>query len=182
MQTPPDLQELGNRIRTRDYTIGIMGLGYVGLPLAMISLDAGFKVIGFDIDASRVALLNRGETGIDHLPGAAIKVAVDSKRFRATSDFADLSEPDAILIAVPTPLTRNREPNLSFVENSTRAIAERLRPGQLVVLESTTWPGTTREVVQPLLEATNLSLGKDFFLAIYPNGLVLAASITSQTS
>ncbi|RJT29423.1 nucleotide sugar dehydrogenase [Mesorhizobium waimense] len=168
MHTAPDLEKLINRIRTRDYTIGIMGLGYVGLPLAMISLDAGFKVIGFDIDASRVALLNRGETGIDHLPGAAIKVAVDSKRFRATSDFADLREPDAILIAVPTPLTKNREPNLSFVENSASAIAERLRPGQLVVLESTTWPGTTREVVQPLLEATNLSLGKDFFLAYSP--------------
>ncbi|WP_324763925.1 nucleotide sugar dehydrogenase (plasmid) [Sinorhizobium meliloti] len=168
MNTGPDAEELLNRIRTRDCTIGIMGLGYVGLPLALSSLEAGFRVIGFDIDQSRVALLNRGESGIKHLPGPAIQQAVDSKRFRATSDFSALSMPDAILIAVPTPLTRNREPNLSFVENSARAIADRLRPGQLVVLESTTWPGTTREIVRPLLEATNLVLGKDFYLAYSP--------------
>ncbi|HXV32078.1 MAG TPA: nucleotide sugar dehydrogenase [Sinorhizobium sp.] len=166
--TRPAAGELVNRIRRRDYTIGIMGLGYVGLPLAMSALGTGFKVIGFDIDRSRVALLNRGESGIKHLPDAAIQAALDSRRFRATDDFADLSEPDAILIAVPTPLTRNREPNLSFVENSAKAIAERLRPGQLVCLESTTWPGTTREVVRPLLEATNLVLGEDFFLAYSP--------------
>jgi UDP-N-acetyl-D-glucosamine dehydrogenase len=168
INTAPGVQELVKRIEGRDYTIGIMGLGYVGLPLAMISLGAGFKVIGFDIDASRIALLNRGESGMEHLPGAVIKEALDSNRFRATNDFAELSDPDAILIAVPTPLTRNREPNLSFVENSTRAIAKRLRPEQLVVLESTTWPGTTREIVQPLLEATGLDVGKDFFLAYSP--------------
>jgi UDP-N-acetyl-D-glucosamine dehydrogenase len=168
VETPPDPEELVCRIRSRNYTIGIMGLGYVGLPLAMISLAAGFRVIGFDIDASRVDLLNRGESGIAHVPSATLKEAVDSRRFRATCDFAQLHEPDAILISVPTPLTKNREPNLSFVERSAKAIADRLRPGQLVVLESTTWPGTTREVIQPLLESTGLVIGTDFFLAYSP--------------
>jgi UDP-N-acetyl-D-glucosamine dehydrogenase len=160
--------ELLERIEARDYTIGIMGLGYVGLPLALASIRSGFKVIGFDIDPSRVAQLNRGDSGIKHIASAAIKEAVKSRRFIATSDPNELSKPDAILIAVPTPLTRNREPNLSFVENSTRAIATALRPGQLIVLESTTWPGTTREVMQPLLEATGLDVGTDFFLAFSP--------------
>ena len=123
------------RIEARDYTIGIMGLGYVGLPLALTGLNAGFKVIGFDIDASRVALLNRGESGMKHISGDGLAEAVADGRFAATSDLCGLDEPDAILIAVPTPITRNREPNLSFVENSTRAIAAALRPGQLIVLE-----------------------------------------------
>jgi UDP-N-acetyl-D-glucosamine dehydrogenase len=160
--------ELLKRIEARNYTIGIMGLGYVGLPLAMVSIKSGFKVIGFDIDPLRVAQLNRGESGIKHIASSAIKEAVKNGRFSATNDLNELSKPDAILIAVPTPLTRNREPNLSFVENSTRAIAMALRPGQLIVLESTTWPGTTREVMQPLLEATGLDVGKDFFLAFSP--------------
>jgi UDP-N-acetyl-D-glucosamine dehydrogenase len=156
------------RIATRDCSVGIMGLGYVGLPLAIVALKAGFRVLGFDTNEARVAQLNRGSSGMEHIPSAPIAEGIDSGRFVATGDFALLSEADAVLIAVPTPLTRNREPNLAFVENSTRAIAAGLRHGQLIVLESTTWPGTTREVMQPILEATGLEAGRDFFLAFSP--------------
>jgi UDP-N-acetyl-D-glucosamine dehydrogenase len=163
-----DLPSLLQRIETRDFTVGVMGLGYVGLPLAMVAIRAGFRVIGFDIDDARIALLNAGESGIKHLPSEPIAAAVRDGRFRATSDLADLGEPDAVLIAVPTPLSRQREPDLTFVENSARAIARALRPGQLIVLESTTWPGTTREIMQPLLEKTGLQCGTDFYLAFSP--------------
>ena len=156
------------QIETRRCTVAVMGLGYVGLPLALVSIKAGFKVLGFDTNEARVEQLNRGNSGIKHIPGAAIMEALDARRFQATKDFVRLSEADVILIAVPTPLTRNREPDLSFVEKSTQAIADALRPGQLVVLESTTWPGTTREIMQPILEATGLKAGKDFFLAFSP--------------
>jgi UDP-N-acetyl-D-glucosamine dehydrogenase len=156
------------RIEARQCTVGIMGLGYVGLPLALASIEAGFKVLGFDTNQSRVDQLNGGDSGMKHISSAAIVDAVEKDKFEATNDFSRLSEADAILIAVPTPLTRNREPNLSFVERSTQAIADVLRPGQLIVLESTTWPGTTREVMQPPLEANGLKAGKDFFLAFSP--------------
>jgi UDP-N-acetyl-D-glucosamine dehydrogenase len=156
------------RIEARQCTVGIMGLGYVGLPLALASIEAGFKVLGFDTNQARVDQLNGGDSGMKHIPSGAIVDAVGKGKFAATNDFSRLSEADAILIAVPTPLTRNREPNLSFVERSTQAIADVLRPGQLIVLESTTWPGTTREVMQPPLEANGLKAGKDFFLAFSP--------------
>jgi UDP-N-acetyl-D-glucosamine dehydrogenase len=156
------------RIEARECTVGIMGLGYVGLPLALASIEAGFKVLGFDTNQARVDQLNGGDSGMKHISSAAIVDAVEKRKFEATNDFTRLSEADAILIAVPTPLTRNREPNLSFVEKSTQAIADVLRPGQLIVLESTTWPGTTREIMQPPLEANGLKAGKDFFLAFSP--------------
>ena len=164
----PQLEDLLSRISTRRYSVGIVGMGYVGLPLALVAAKAGFNVIGFDIDEARVALLNRGETGIKHIPSGAMAEALAQQRFRATANLAELGEPDAILIAVPTPLSKQREPDLTFVENSTRSIAKALRPGQLVVLESTTWPGTTKEVMQPILEANGLRAGKDFFLAFSP--------------
>jgi UDP-N-acetyl-D-glucosamine dehydrogenase len=164
----PTLEDLLRRIEARDYVVGIMGLGYVGLPLAMAAIRAGFKVLGFDTDPRRVAQLNRGESGMKHLSGTALREALDGDRFRATGDFKELDIPDAVLVAVPTPLSRNREPDLSFVENSTRSIAGALRPGQLVVLESTTWPGTTREVMQPLLEAGGFQAGRDLYLAFSP--------------
>jgi len=162
------LGRLLDRIDTRDYTIGVMGMGYVGLPLALVALRAGFRVLGFDIDAKRVALLNRGESGIKHIPGKALAEAIQEKCFRASSNLDELDEPDAILIAVPTPLSKQREPDLTYVESSTTAIAGKLRRGQLVVLESTTWPGTTREVMLPILERTGLQVGKDFYLAFSP--------------
>jgi UDP-N-acetyl-D-glucosamine dehydrogenase len=162
------LASLLERIASRDYTIGIMGMGYVGLPLALAALKNGFRVIGFDVDDARVALLNRGESGFMHISGGALSDALKQGSFRASSDFDELAEPDAILIAVPTPLSKQREPDLTYVENSTRAIAKRLRPGQLIVLESTTWPGTTREIITPILEKSGLSVGSDFFVAFSP--------------
>ncbi len=167
-ETADRVSTLVRHIHSREYVIGIMGLGYVGLPLAMVGVSAGFSVLGFDIDPARVALLNQGESGIKHIKSAALKQAVDEKKFYATDDFNTLNEADAILVAVPTPLTRNREPDLSFVEKSTQAIAKTLRKGQLIVLESTTWPGTTRELMQPLMEQKGLKCGKDFFLAFSP--------------
>src|SRR5690606_28270118 len=140
----------------------------VGLPLALAAVKAGFKVIGFDVDRQRVEQLNLGECAIKHIDTAALGEAVARKAFRATSDFDELGTPDAILIAVPTPLNRNREPDLTFVENSTREIAQRLRRGQMIVLESTTWPGTTTEIMKPILEAGGLVCGKDFYLAYSP--------------
>lgn len=164
-----DLHEaLGHAIRARTATIGIIGLGYVGLPLALASARAGFRVLGFDVNPERVARINAGEPVIALLDTEAMRSALDGGRFRATGDMARLGEADAILICVPTPLTRQREPDLTYVEATATDIARSLRPGQLVVLESTTWPGTTQEVLKPALEATGLRSGADFFLAYSP--------------
>lgn len=162
------LDRLLDRVEQRDFTIGIIGLGYVGLPLALTAVAQGFRVLGFDVEQARVEKLNAGETVIKHIPAERLAAAVTAGKFEATSDMARLAEPDAILIAVPTPLDKHQEPDLTYVENSTRSIAERLRAGQLVVLESTTWPGTTREVMQPILEAGGLKAGTDFYLAFSP--------------
>ena len=156
------------RFQARQARVGIVGLGYVGLPLALTAARAGFAVLGFDINPAYVARLNRGESYIEHIPAAQVAAAVAAGRLTATADFARLAEPDALLICVPTPLTRHREPDLSYVEATARAIAARLRPGQLVVLESTTYPGTTAEVLKPILEGSGLTSGRDFFLAFSP--------------
>jgi UDP-N-acetyl-D-glucosamine dehydrogenase len=155
-------------IESRTATVGVIGLGYVGLPLSLATARAGFRVLGFDINEPRVAQINRGDSFIQYIPSETLAEAIGKKRFEATADFARLGEPDALLICVPTPLTRYREPDLSFVVKTTEAIAARLRPGQLVVLESTTYPGTTDEVVKPILEAGGLKSGTDFFLAFSP--------------
>lgn len=156
------------RIATKNYRIGIIGLGYVGIPLALTACNAGFPVVGFDIDAKRVDQINRGESFIKHIPTEAIAAAIKEDRFRATTDFDELRDVDAIIIAVPTPLTKHREPDLSYVEATARAIAPRLRKGHLVVLESTTWPGTTDEIMRPIFEKTGLKSGADFYLAFSP--------------
>lgn len=161
-------EKLREAIDKRTARVGIVGLGYVGLPLAVTAANAGFPVLGFDIDADRVTRINAGETMIKHLDGSLIKNAVDKGLFEGTADFSRLNEADAILICVPTPLTRHREPDLSFVSTTARVVAERLRPGQLVVLESTTYPGTTDEVLRPILEEGGLKSGRDFFLAFSP--------------
>ena len=147
--------------------VGIIGLGYVGLPLARAFSDRGIAVLGFDVDPAKVARLERGESYIGHISDARFG-QMRERRFEATVDFQRLDEPDVIIICVPTPLTDAREPDLTYIVNSAEAIAERLRPGQLVVLESTTYPGTTREVVLPLLAAKGLEPGVDFFLAFSP--------------
>ena len=160
--------DLARALRERRATIGIIGLGYVGLPLALAAVRAGFGVVGFDINAERVARINRGEPVIAHLDTEGLRRALATGRLRATVDMADLAVPDAILICVPTPLTRQREPDLSYVRTTAGDIAQVLRRGQLVVLESTTWPGTTTEVVKPILEAGGLRSGIDFLLAFSP--------------
>ena len=161
-------EKLRQAIEARTARVGIIGLGYVGLPLAVTAANAGFPVLGFDIDARRVERINAGETMIKHIDGALIKGAIDKGLFEATADFSRLSEADAILICVPTPLTRHREPDLSFVTATAKVVAENLRPGQLVALESTTYPGTTDEVLRPVLEEGGLKSGRDFFLAFSP--------------
>ena len=148
--------------------IGIIGLGYVGLPLVKAFIDAGFKTIGFDVDASKVESLLAGKSYIKHLPGEWISNCIAEESFTPTSDLDRMGEADALLICVPTPLSDSRDPDLFYVEETTRAIARTLRPGQLVVLESTTYPGTTRDVMLPILAESGLKPGVDFFLAYSP--------------
>jgi len=149
-------------------SVGIVGLGYVGLPLAREFCEGGATVLGFDINPRTVSLINRGRSPIKHIMNATMAEMIRSGRFRATEDMRQLSKPDAILICVPTPLTKNREPDLQYVESTCATIAKYLRKGQLVVLESTTYPGTTREVMLPMLETSGLKAEKDFFLAYSP--------------
>ena len=162
------IDAMGRAFRERSATVGVVGLGYVGLPLALAAARAGFRVLGFDVNPDRVARINAGEAVISHFDTAAMRAALDGGRLRATGDMTALSEPDAILICVPTPLTRQREPDLSYVRDTAQDVARRLRRGQLVVLESTTWPGTTQEVLKPILETTGLISGTDFFLGYSP--------------
>ncbi|RDJ25419.1 nucleotide sugar dehydrogenase [Bosea caraganae] len=158
-----------DRVRDRSVVIGIIGLGYVGIPLALAALRQGIRVIGFDVNQARIDELNAGRGAFKHIPAEEIAAGVQSGQFVATGDFSRLGEPDALLIAVPTPLTKQREPNLSYVVKTSEAIASCLRKGQLVVLESTTYPGTTNEVMRPILEqASGLTSGQDFFLAFSP--------------
>jgi UDP-N-acetyl-D-glucosamine dehydrogenase len=160
--------DLHARIREHTAVVGIIGLGYVGLPLALTFAEKAFPVVGFDVDERKIDTLGRGEMYIKHLDAGRLDAAMRAQRFQATNDFARLSEPDAVLICVPTPLTPQREPDMSFVVGTVRRLASRLRPGQLVVLESTTYPGTTEELVLRILEESGLRCGTDFFLAFSP--------------
>ncbi len=156
------------RLDSRSARIGVIGLGYVGLPLAAACARAGFPVTGFDIDPPKVEALNRGQSYIDAVPSSELASHVDAGRFEATADFAQLATCDVIVICVPTPLSKQREPDLTYVERTGETIAQSLRPGQLVVLESTTWPGTTEEVLKPILERKGLKSGEDFWLGFSP--------------
>jgi UDP-N-acetyl-D-glucosamine dehydrogenase len=163
--------DLMAKIQTRQALIGIIGLGYVGLPLVLRFGGAGFTVLGFDTDPEKVEKLNRGESYIKHIASSRLAELANLKagppRFRATTDMSRLAEPDALLICVPTPLTRHLEPDLQYVEKTTRDIGAALRPGQLISLESTTYPGTTEELMLPLLNR-RLEAGRDFFLIFSP--------------
>lgn len=160
--------KLRDAIANKTAIIGVVGLGYVGLPLIRAFVDAGFQTIGFDVDQKKIAHLAAGRSYIEHIPSEWIAACVSGGRFVPTDDMSRLREPDAILICVPTPLNPSRDPDLQFVEGTARQIARCLRPGQLVVLESTTYPGTTRDVVLPVLSAGGLRVGQDFFLAFSP--------------
>ena len=164
--------ELKDKILSRKACIGIIGLGYVGLPLVLRFAQKGFPVLGFDKDAKKVQALNAGLSYIKHIPPAEIAALRFADNpgalFEATTEASRLSEPDALLVCVPTPLNRHREPDLRYVEQTTREIAATLRPGQIISLESTTYPGTTEEVMLPLLQQNGLQVGKDFFVIYSP--------------
>jgi UDP-N-acetyl-D-glucosamine dehydrogenase len=160
-------QRLIRRLQNRESTIAIVGLGYVGLPLTLRFAEVGYHVIGIDIDPEKVAMLRQGKSYIEHIPAASLLQA-RAKGFEATADFARAAEADAIIICVPTPLGRYREPDLSFITGTMDALAPYLREGQIVSLESTTYPGTTEEELKPRMEARGLSVGKDCFLVFSP--------------
>ncbi len=166
--SPNHADELMDRLQSKTAHVAIVGLGYVGLPLARAMHEAGYRVMGFDVDAQKVEILGRGENYMKHLGDDFTQPLAESDRFNATSDKKRLSEADVILLCVPTPLGRHHEPDLSFVLESTKMAADALRAGQLVILESTTYPGTTRNDMLPILEETGLVSGKDFFLAYSP--------------
>jgi UDP-N-acetyl-D-glucosamine dehydrogenase len=148
--------------------VGIVGMGYVGLPLAREFIGGGAKVLGFDINTEQVRKINSGISPLKHVPCEDVSKMVKTGRFRTTTKMNELSKPDAILICVPTPLTENREPDMTYVVNTCETISKYLRKGQLVVLESTTYPGTTRELMKPILEKSGLKAGRDFHLAFSP--------------
>jgi UDP-N-acetyl-D-glucosamine dehydrogenase len=168
MSTPHELS-FHDRIRSKQLTVGVVGLGYVGLPLSLTFVERGnVRAVGFDIDASKVEKLGLGQSYLHHIPSARIAGAVQTQRYEATTDFSRASHCDALVICVPTPLTPTRDPDLSFIQNTTEALAPHVRRGQLIVLESTTYPGTTDEVVRPILERGGLVAGVDFHLAFSP--------------
>ena len=161
-------EALHAKIANKSALVGVVGLGYVGLPLIRTFVGAGFATIGYDVDAAKVEALQRGESYIEHIPADWIKQAVDGGRFTATCDAKRLGEADAWLICVPTPLNESRDPDLQYIEKTAELLARCLRPGQLIVLESTTYPGTTRDVLLPILDRAGLRVGEDFFLAFSP--------------
>ena len=162
------LQEFLDKVEGGTAVAGIAGLGYVGLPLAMLFAERGFHVVGFDIDQTKTDTLSRGESYIGHIPNASIKSIVDTGFFDPTTDFSRISEVDTISICVPTPLDKMRQPDLTAVRATCEEIAPHLRAGQLVILESTTYPGTTMEVMVPILETSGLTVGKNLFVGYSP--------------
>lgn len=162
------MTDLLQKLARRDARVGIIGLGYVGLPLATAFAEAGYTVIGFEVDPAKIADINAGRSYIPDVPDAVVARLVEAKKLSATKDFAELRGCDAITVCVPTPLNKTREPDLTFLLAATRQIAQHLQPGQLVVLESTTYPGTTVEVAAPELEQGGLTAGEDFHLVFSP--------------
>jgi UDP-N-acetyl-D-glucosamine dehydrogenase len=164
--TPAALLE--QKIKTRTATVGVVGLGYVGLPLLRAFFQAGFPVVGYDIDAAKIAMLKRGDSYLKHLGTDFVQEMAKSPKFLPTSDANDLAKADAIILCVPTPLGKHGEPDMSYIERSTEMVAKVLRKGQLISLESTTYPGTTRGDCMPILDKTGLKAGVDYFLAFSP--------------
>jgi len=160
--------ELIRKIQDKSARIGVIGLGYVGLPLAVDKAIAGYEVIGFDIQQRRVDMVNQGVNYIGDVVDDELRQVVSDGRLRATTDYDEIKNLDIVTICVPTPLDKNKQPDLTFIRNSAQEVAKRLHAGMLVVLESTTYPGTTEEEVKPILESTGLKCGIDFFLAFSP--------------
>jgi len=164
----PMQERILERIRTRDARVGVIGLGYVGLPLSVVFAEAGFEVVGFDVDQARVEAIASGNSYIEDVSASVVAAYVDAGKLSATMDFEVLGTCDAILICVPTPLQKTRDPDMAFVVQAAQDVAARLRPGQLIILESTSYPGATRELLVPLVEARGLTVGRDAFLAFSP--------------
>ncbi len=160
--------ELKQKIQSKKARVSVVGLGYVGLPLLIEFVEAGFDCMGFDIDDRKVSLLNAKKTYIKHISQTRIANIVDTGKFDATTDFSRLTEVDCIVVAVPTPLDKHQQPDLSFIINTSETISKHLRKGQLVVLESSTWPGTTEEIMKPILEKSGLKCPDDFYVAFSP--------------
>jgi UDP-N-acetyl-D-glucosamine dehydrogenase len=161
-------QDLITKAERRQVLFGIVGLGYVGLPLAVELARAGYRVLGFDVNQNVVEGLNAGRSHVKDVTDAQLQAAMECGRFSATTDMLRLSEPDAISICVPTPLSKFKDPDISFIVAATESVKKRIRRGQAIILESTTYPGTTREIMLPALEGTGLKVGRDFFLAFSP--------------
>lgn len=156
------------KIKKKKAIVGVIGLGYVGLPLATEFGNEGFKVIGIDISKKKVDLVNSGKSDIDDVSGKQVFDLVKNKRLKATTNFASLKKIDCVCLCVPTPLSKSKDPDVSFILNAIEQVKKYLHPGQLIILESTTYPGTTDELILPILETTGLKVGKDFFLAFSP--------------
>jgi UDP-N-acetyl-D-glucosamine dehydrogenase len=163
-----EAQILADKIRSRRARVGIVGLGYVGLPLAVEFAKAGFRVTGIDINETKARRVNDGDSYVGDIPSSTLGPLVESGKLRATTDFDEVAELDTINICVPTPLRKTKDPDMSFIVSSCQEIARRFHPGMLVVLESTTYPGTTEEVVLPMLTQPGLEVGRDFFLCFSP--------------
>lgn len=161
-------EDLLKKIESKHAVIGVIGLGYVGLPLLLCFVEKGFRTIGFDVDQNKTRALLAGESYIKHIAQGRIRGAMETAKLNATTEFARIAECDAVLIAVPTPLNKNREPDMTYIVNTCETIAPYIRRGQLIVLESTTYPGTTDEVMVPILERNGLTVDKDFFVAFSP--------------
>src|SRR6266478_3177191 len=157
-------KEAINKFTEREARVGMIGLGYAGLPLTCCFAEAGFETLAFDIDKEKIGKLRAGESYIGHIPSTRVARLVDQGRLQPTVDFSRLQDCDAAIITVPTPLGDGHAPDLSYVTKTAATIAEYLHPGQLVVLESTTYPGTTDEILMPTFEATGLHVGDDYFL------------------
>ncbi|MCK4894881.1 MAG: nucleotide sugar dehydrogenase [Calditrichia bacterium] len=160
--------DLLHKIEAHEAVIGVIGMGYVGLPLLLEFVDENFPTLGFDIDPVKVEELNAGKSYIKHIPAAKIEKALQKNKFEATTDFSRLKEADCILVCVPTPLGKHREPDISYIEDTSETVAKFVQKGQLIVLESSTFPGTTEGVMRPIIEKSGLICHKDFYLAFSP--------------
>ena len=162
------LSNIKNKINTKEAKLCVVGLGYVGLPLAVEFAKAGFKVTGIDISENRVNQLNRGENYIRDINDKELRMLIDSESLKATTDYSVISEMDAVSICVPTPLSKLKDPDVSYIQSSIDEIVNYIHPGLLLVLESTTYPGTTEEVLKPTIESLGFEIGQDFFLIYSP--------------
>src|SRR3990172_2919921 len=165
---PNTVDRLIQKILKKEVTVGVIGLGYVGLPLVLRFCEEGYRVLGFDVDSKKIATLKSGKSYLKSIPSSRVSPYLRHELFNVTDDFSRLKEPDCILICVPTPLTEKMEPDLQYIEKTADAIRDHLRKGQLIVLESTSFPVTTEELVLPRLESTRLKVGRDFFLGFSP--------------